>query len=95
MAQVDKLNYLPLLFWFIVLFLAIYLTCLKRFLPMLYAILKIRRLYYFFVFKRVRKYSRTLYFTHYILTKFVYLLLKYKAAYNVLNTRHAALVGSA
>lgn len=46
MAQVDKLNYLPLLFWFIIFFILIYFLITVRIIPYVYIILKSRARFY-------------------------------------------------
>lgn len=89
MAQVDKLNYLPLLFWFVLLFVAIYIVILTRFLPMLYSMLKTRRLFFSMVFNRIKKYSSSLFFTHYVLLKLVYLSYVQTFSLKLLNSRQA------
>lgn len=46
MAQVDKLNYIPNLFWFILLFIFTYFVIFCYILPFLYSSLKTRNFYY-------------------------------------------------
>jgi len=47
MSQVDKVNYLPLLFWFVILFFVFYFIIFTFILPMLYTTLKVRQLFFF------------------------------------------------
>lgn len=42
MSQVDKLNYVPLLIWFIVFFVLLYVVIFCKFLPLAYSILFVR-----------------------------------------------------
>ena len=42
MSQVDKLNYVPLLIWFIVFFVLLYVVVFCKFLPLAYSILFVR-----------------------------------------------------
>ena len=42
MSQVDKLNYVPLLIWFIVFFVFLYIVIFCKFLPLAYSILFVR-----------------------------------------------------
>jgi len=46
MAQVDKINYIPLLFWFIILILLFYVITFTFIIPMLYNALKVRQLFF-------------------------------------------------
>jgi hypothetical protein len=46
MSQVDKVVYIPLLFWFIILFLGLYLVVYSYFLPLLFSSFKTRRLFF-------------------------------------------------
>ena len=43
MAQADKLNYLPLLFWFIFIFLFFYFIINIFILPLLFSIFKVKK----------------------------------------------------
>jgi hypothetical protein len=43
MSQVDKLNYIPLLFWFIILMGLLYIIVFLLFIPLVYTILKTRQ----------------------------------------------------
>ena len=47
MSQVDKVNYLPLLFWFIILFIIFYIAILIFFIPLLHSSLKVRQLFFY------------------------------------------------
>lgn len=86
MAQVDKLNYLPLLFWFIIFFILIYFLITVRIIPYVYIILKSRSRFYkklLFIIKRNLK-SFYRYIANYIainrflLTRFIRIsILKY------------------
>lgn len=58
MAQVDKVSYLPLLFWFLVFFLIIYISVGFFFVPKTFAIIKIRTLYLRRLFLRFWKFYR-------------------------------------
>jgi hypothetical protein len=58
MAQVDKVSYLPLIFWFLVLGFFVYWGIGFFLIPKTHAILKLRRLYYLKLMKRFRKYLR-------------------------------------
>jgi hypothetical protein len=58
MAQVDKVSYLPLIFWFLVLAFFVYWGIGFFLIPKTHAILKLRRLYYLKLMKRLRKYIR-------------------------------------
>ena len=51
MSQVDRLVYIPLLFWFIILFVGLYLIIYCYFLPMFYTVFKTRRLFFFNLFQ--------------------------------------------
>ena len=51
MSQIDKLVYIPLLFWFVVLFIIFYFIMLAFFLPLIFKVLKVRR-FAFLVFSR-------------------------------------------
>lgn len=42
MSQVDKLNYVPLLIWFIIFFAFLYMVIFCKFLPLAYTILFVR-----------------------------------------------------
>ena len=42
MSQVDKLNYVPLLVWFIIFFALLYIVIFCKFLPLAYTILFVR-----------------------------------------------------
>jgi len=42
MSQVDKLNYVPLLVWFIILFAVLYIVIFCKFIPLAYSILFVR-----------------------------------------------------
>lgn len=42
MSQVDKLNYVPLLVWFVILITLLYLVVYVHFLPLAYSIVYIR-----------------------------------------------------
>lgn len=55
MAQVDKVGHLPLLFWFVLLFLAIYFYVYTRFLPPVFISFKARN----FIFRSLLKWVRT------------------------------------
>lgn len=46
MSQVDKLVYLPLLFWFVVLFLSLYFLVFCYLLPLFFTAFKTRRLFF-------------------------------------------------
>lgn len=46
MSQVDKVNYFPLLFWFIILFLVFYALLYIFFIPLVHSSLKVRRLFF-------------------------------------------------
>ena len=47
MSQVDKLNYLPLLFWFLILILIFYFLVFSFLLPLLFSSLKTRGIFFF------------------------------------------------
>jgi len=57
MAQVDKLNYIPLLFWFVFLFFCIYLLILTKIVPYFFSIFKARKKYYYKVLFFIKKAS--------------------------------------
>lgn len=46
MAQIDKLNYLPLLVWFLVFFIFFYFYLVIYVLPVIFGALKVRRLFF-------------------------------------------------
>lgn len=46
MSQVDKLNYLPLLFWFILAFSFFYILIFSFFLPLVFGGLKVRGFFF-------------------------------------------------
>src|ERR1044072_9221275 len=46
MSQVDKLVYVPLLFWFVVLFLSLYFLVFCYLLPLFFTAFKTRRLFF-------------------------------------------------
>ena len=46
MSQVDKLIYMPLLVWFVILFIYLYITVFVFFLPAVYKWMKIRKNYF-------------------------------------------------
>jgi hypothetical protein len=46
MSQLDKLNYLPLLFWFLVFFILMYFILFSYILPLIFSGLKVRELFY-------------------------------------------------
>jgi len=46
MSQVDFIIYLPLLFWFIVLFVIFYLLMYLYIIPLLYSTLKVKELFF-------------------------------------------------
>lgn len=46
MSQIDKANFIPNLFWFLVLFFFLYLYIVACFLPMIYQSLKIREFFF-------------------------------------------------
>lgn len=54
MAQVDKLNYFPNLFWFILLFILTYFIIFCYILPFLYSSLKTRNLFYIKLIKNIK-----------------------------------------
>ena len=47
MSQVDKLNYLPILFWFFIVFFLFYLFIFSYFLPLIFTGLKVRSFLFF------------------------------------------------
>jgi hypothetical protein len=47
MSQVDKLVYVPLLFWFVVLFFLLYVGVFCYLLPLFFGAFKTRRLFFF------------------------------------------------
>jgi len=57
MSQIDKLNFVPHLFWFIILFLLFYFLVFSYFLPLVYQTLKVRRFFLNFVMKTVVLYD--------------------------------------
>ena len=46
MSQLDKLNYLPILFWFLVFFFIMYFLLFSYILPLIFGSLKVRELFY-------------------------------------------------
>lgn len=42
MSQVDKLNYIPLLFWFLLIFLLIYFIIFTLIIPLLHSVSRVR-----------------------------------------------------
>lgn len=54
MAQVDFVNYFPILFWFYIIFIAYYLINYSFVLPSIYSTLKIRRNIYISYFIRIK-----------------------------------------
>lgn len=54
MAQVDKLNYFPNLFWFILLFILTYFIMFCYILPFLYSSLKIRNLFFNLLIRNIK-----------------------------------------
>lgn len=46
MAQIDKLNYLPLLCWFLVLFILLYFYLFTQILPLVFSALHTRGLFF-------------------------------------------------
>lgn len=54
MAQVDKLNYFPNLFWFILLFILTYFIMFCYILPFLYSSLKTRNLFYSLLIRNIK-----------------------------------------
>jgi len=55
MAQVDKLNYIPLLFWFVILFSMIYILIMKRITPYFFSIFKARKKYYWKILRFIKR----------------------------------------
>lgn len=49
MSQIDKLNYIPHLFWFILLFFIFYFLIFSYILPLIYQTLKVRELFLNFI----------------------------------------------
>ena len=49
MSQIDKLNFIPHLFWFILLFLFFYFLVFSYVLPLIYQTLKVRELFLNFI----------------------------------------------
>lgn len=46
MSQIDKVNYIPVLFWFVVLFIAFYALIYSFTLPLLYSVKQMREKVY-------------------------------------------------
>lgn len=49
MSQIDKLNYIPHLFWFLILFFLFYFLVFSYILPLIYQTLKVRELFLNFI----------------------------------------------
>jgi len=49
MSQIDKLNFIPHLFWFLVLFFLFYFFIFSYILPLIYQSLKVRELFLTFI----------------------------------------------
>lgn len=47
MSQVDRLVYVPLLFWFVILLLLLYFVVYSYFLPLFFTAFKVRRLFFY------------------------------------------------
>ena len=53
MAQIDFVNYFPLLFWFIIFFCSFYIIIFMYIIPIFYATLKIREFYLIHLIKNI------------------------------------------
>ena len=49
MSQIDKLNFIPHLFWFVILFGIFYFLIFSYILPLIYQTLKVRKLFLNFI----------------------------------------------
>jgi len=49
MSQIDKLNFIPHLFWFVLLFIIFYFLVFSYILPLIYQTLKVRELFLNFI----------------------------------------------
>jgi len=49
MSQIDKLNFIPHLFWFLILFFIFYFLIFSYILPLIYQALKVRELFLSFI----------------------------------------------
>lgn len=58
MAQVDKVSYLPLLFWFLVLFFIVYISVGFFYMPKIFATMKFRVIYLRKLYRRFAKFQR-------------------------------------
>lgn len=75
MSQIDKIIYLPLLFWFIILILFLYFFVFSYFFSIFLSILKVRIIFY----KEIRSNSIKKY------SNLINLLTFYKVLINLLN----------
>jgi hypothetical protein len=46
MSQIDKLNYMPILFWFLVFFIGLYFILFVYILPLIFSGVKVRSLFF-------------------------------------------------
>src|ERR1700722_14403917 len=53
MAQIDFVNYFPLLFWFIIFFCCFYIIIFMYIIPIFYTSLKIREFYLMYLIKNI------------------------------------------
>jgi hypothetical protein len=67
MSQIDKIIYIPLLFWFIGLILLLYFIIFTLFLSTILTSMKLRVLYYKDLVSEVKLDNRQLFFVNYLL----------------------------
>jgi len=100
MSQIDKLNFVPHLFWFVVLFFIFYFLIFSYILPLIYQTLKVRELFLTFIINESLLYDTifTVVYTTYninLINIFMKVFLSYlKLSRNINNIRSGFILKS-
>jgi hypothetical protein len=62
MSQIDKVNYIVHLFWFVILFLMLYMFLFYLFIPVFFQSINIRMFFYFYLIKTNNVYNNFIIF---------------------------------
>lgn len=68
MSQIDKIIYIPLLFWFISLILILYFLIFTLFISTILTTMKLRVLYYKDLVKQIKLDNKQLFFINFLLS---------------------------